>query len=45
MGVAIRVADGVIFVTPEHTYSVPGALRTPSTGSLACPPLHSPETP
>jgi chromate reductase len=27
MGEAIKVADGVIFVTPEYNYSVPGALK------------------
>lgn len=27
MGEAIRAADGVIFVTPEYNYSVPGTLK------------------
>ena len=27
MGDAIKVADGVIFITPEYNYSVPGALK------------------
>jgi chromate reductase len=27
MASAIKVADGVIFVTPEYNYSVPGALK------------------
>jgi chromate reductase len=27
MGEAIRAADGVIFVTPEYNYSVPGGLK------------------
>ena len=27
LGDAIRAADGVIFVTPEYNYSVPGALK------------------
>ena len=31
----IRQADGVIIVTPEYNYSVPGGLKTPSIGCLA----------
>ncbi|MCK8785415.1 NAD(P)H-dependent oxidoreductase [Roseomonas sp. NAR14] len=27
MGEAVRAADGVIFVTPEYNYSVPGVLK------------------
>lgn len=27
MGEAIAAADGVIFVTPDYNYSVPGALK------------------
>ena len=27
MGEAIKAADGVIFVTPEYNYSLPGALK------------------
>src|SRR5271166_2877471 len=27
MAEAIRASDGVIFVTPEYNYSVPGALK------------------
>ncbi len=27
MAEAIRAADGVIFVTPEYNYSIPGALK------------------
>ena len=33
----IREADGVVIVTPEYNYSVPGGLKTPSTGCHACP--------
>ncbi len=32
----IRQADGVIIVTPEYNYSVPGGLKTPSTGCPVC---------
>ncbi len=32
----IRQADGVVIVTPEYNYSVPGGLKTPSTGFPAC---------
>lgn len=32
----IRQADGVIIVTPEYNYSVPGGLKTPSTGCRVC---------
>ena len=36
---AIRVADGVIFCTPEYNFSLPGlaASRTPSTGVSRLP--------
>ena len=34
---AIRAASGVIICTPEYNYSVPAPLKTPSTGSRACP--------
>ncbi len=29
-------ADGVVIVTPEYNYSVPGGLKMPSTGFPAC---------
>lgn len=32
----IRQADGVVIVTPEYNYSVPGGLKMPSTGFPAC---------
>ena len=36
MGEAIRAADGIVFVTPEYNYSVPGVLKTRSTGCRGC---------
>lgn len=36
MGAAIAAADGVVIVMPEYNYSVPGALKMPSTGRRAC---------
>lgn len=32
----IREADGVVIVTPEYNYSVPGGLKTRLTGCRAC---------
>ncbi|VED55600.1 NADPH-dependent FMN reductase [Raoultella terrigena] len=32
----IREADGVVIVTPEYNYSVPGGLKMRLTGYLAC---------
>lgn len=32
----IRNADGVVIVTPEYNYSVPGGLKMPSTGYPVC---------
>lgn len=36
MAKQIRNADGVVIVTPEYNYSVPGGLKTPSTGFHVC---------
>jgi NADPH-dependent FMN reductase len=32
---AIRDADAILFVTPEYNGSIPGVLKTPSTGPRA----------
>ena len=33
---AIRAADGVIFNSPEYNFSMPGGLKTRSTGCRGC---------
>lgn len=33
----MRAADGVLFVTPEYNYSIPGVLKNASTGPRARP--------
>jgi hypothetical protein len=36
----IAAADGLLIVTPEYNYSLPGGLKTRSTGPRACRAAH-----
>jgi chromate reductase len=39
----IQEADAILIVTPEYNYSIPGVLKTPSTGPLG-PTVTTPST-